>query len=473
MRDRTSKEQRLSRRAVMVAAGVGIGTGAFPAHAQSSEGDLAQEIQALPNISGHEHWGSIPIIGNCDGGFHADLKAGIEPENASLFDLLFEPYSGMNFQAMGVDPHADAKAQGLESMADWGRKDPQSAWQSAKRIYQPARSTGWFSCTAQGIQALYDVDLHALFDDSSSNIEPVLRLDQAIRERYRSLVAWYKEAMQKLRIETILRPVQLEFGYRQDNAGERDILSPLLRIDQYCSFYQKRTSAIEFCVQHTGVDPKNADEFREFLSKCFEAADKTGFRGTKQLQAYSRPLNFERPKDSDVCFEATDDREKRRIFGNFVVYECMELTAKRDWPHQVHVGTHNVPRSEPLALEPLVRAFPQVRFVLLHCWPFIRESAYLAKSRPNVFLDTCWTPVLSPAIFREFMDLTVGYLPDIKVCIGHDSTSIEMAAGSAAVSRSILSQVLEERIQSKFLTMDSAIALAKRYLADNAREVYR
>jgi predicted TIM-barrel fold metal-dependent hydrolase len=42
----------------------------------------------------------------------------------------------------------------------------------------------------------------------------------------------------------------------------------------------------------------------------------------------------------------------------------------------------------PTLLQPLIRAYPKVTFVLLHAsWPFSQEAGYLAAMHKNVFLD--------------------------------------------------------------------------------------
>ena len=455
-----------------MAAGAGLGAAALPANARDDASDLRAIIESLPNISGHEHWGSIPAIGQVAAGFKADLVAGVEPDNACLFDLLFDPYSGMNYGAMGKDPHAEAKARGHGSIVDWGRKYPEEAWREARTLLEPIRSTGWFACTAAGIQSLYGVSLWDLLVRDADDTGEVLRLNEEINSNYKRLITWYKRAYRSLGIETILRPAELEFGFHEENPEERKIMAPLLRIDQFCSFYQRRDGAMKFCVEHTGIDPKTADEFREFLGKCFDAAEQTGFKGTKQLQAYSRPLNFQRPKDSSVHFGPTEDREERLRFGDFIVYECMELAGKRGWSHQIHTGTHNWPDSNPMPLKTLFHTFRNVDFILIHCWPYVTEAAYLAKSYANVYLDTCWSPVLNPAFFRQEMEEWIGYLPDTKVTIGHDSTSVEMAAGSASICRAVLADVLQGRIREGSMTFDTAVSLAEKYLAGNARRIY-
>ncbi len=469
---------RISRRNLITTAGAGLAVGAglatksLPSYASETQSSLLQQIQTLPNISGHEHWGSIDAIGWRKSGYVADLESDAVADDASIIDILFDPYSGMALSSKGVDRNALARNKGFQDLKKWFKKEPATAWSHIIEILDGLHSTGWFTCLDQGFRSLYSVGIQDLLDPKSNQIDNVLKLDNTVRSKYQRLMDWYPEACKISNIEKILRPVQLEFGFNQSKRREYEVMSPLLRIDHFCDFYSKPTNAMRFCVDKTGIDPKNADQFREFLAKCFSLARQAGFMGTKQLQAYKRPLNFERPNDSEVCFEATDDRDKRLVFGNFVVYECAALASEYGWSHQIHVGTHNVPDSNPLPLKRLIHDFPKVNFVLLHCWPFIEEAAYLAKSTANVFIDPCWSPILSLEFFEQSMETYIGYLPDNKVAIGHDSTSVEMAAGSLHFCRKILARVLQKRIDNNNLSYDAALALAKRYLADNAKHIY-
>ena len=45
-------------------------------------------------------------------------------------------------------------------------------------------------------------------------------------------------------------------------------------------------------------------------------------------------------------------------------------------------------RSSPSHLQPIIEAYPQTMFVLLHSsYPYTREAGYLTAAYPNVFLD--------------------------------------------------------------------------------------
>ena len=162
----------------MVAASAGIGASALGNRAHAEANELETTIQNLPNISGHEHWGAITAVGHTPAGFRSDLVAGAEPQNASLFDLLFDPYSGMHYGAMGVSPNAVAKSHGFPNAADWGREKPVEAWEYARDILKPIRSTGWYTCTAKGIEILHGVSLNELLEQEPGDTAIAQELNQ-------------------------------------------------------------------------------------------------------------------------------------------------------------------------------------------------------------------------------------------------------------------------------------------------------
>jgi predicted TIM-barrel fold metal-dependent hydrolase len=64
-------------------------------------------------------------------------------------------------------------------------------------------------------------------------------------------------------------------------------------------------------------------------------------------------------------------------------------------PVQVHTGFGDSDlhlwRSDPGYLKPLVERFRETPFVLLHCYPFVREAGWLAHVYGNVFFDLSLT----------------------------------------------------------------------------------
>jgi uncharacterized protein len=90
----------------------------------------------------------------------------------------------------------------------------------------------------------------------------------------------------------------------------------------------------------------------------------------------------------------------------FSVYEAAESLGI---PLVMHTGMSWAPgtsleRGHPLALEPAIRRFPKLHFVLAHfAWPWVWEAAALALKYPNVYLDTACLYYDSPKEFFQFV----------------------------------------------------------------------
>ncbi len=81
-------------------------------------------------------------------------------------------------------------------------------------------------------------------------------------------------------------------------------------------------------------------------------------------------------------------------------------------PVQVHCGFGDSDlhlwRSDPSYLKPVVERFRETPFVLLHCYPFVREAGWLAHVYGNVYFDLSLTipHVARPAdALREALEL--------------------------------------------------------------------
>ncbi|MFN8008332.1 MAG: amidohydrolase family protein, partial [Terriglobia bacterium] len=194
--------------------------------------------------------------------------------------------------------------------------------------------------------------------------------------------------------------------------------------------------------------------------------------GIKQLQAYLRRLEYLPREDSEVTWASDLTPGQVIIFQDWVMHECCKQANDRNWVHQVHVGTHNLSQSSPLPLDLLGKRYPRMKIVMIHCWPFLSEAGFLAKSYPNFYLDTCWQLILNPSFFREAMNLWLNYVPLHKITCSHDATSLEMAVGSSLFTREILAEVLPERAQRLGLSNLDLRRAAQDFLHNNSVEIY-
>ena len=196
-----------------------------------------------------------------------------------------------------------------------------------------------------------------------------------------------------------------------------------------------------------------AEELRdvEALRAKVAAARGNGFAALKTIAAYRGGL--------DVVADTV-----------LAALEANEATGA-PLPVQVHSGFGDsdlfLPRADPGYLKPLVERFGDTPFVLLHCYPFVREAGWLAHVYGNVFLDLSLTiPYVSrPAeAVREALELA----PYSKLLYASDAARTpELYFLAATWWREALAAVLPEALEPA-----DAERAARAILRDNALALY-
>ncbi|MFL5927034.1 MAG: amidohydrolase family protein [Gaiellaceae bacterium] len=141
-------------------------------------------------------------------------------------------------------------------------------------------------------------------------------------------------------------------------------------------------------------------------------------------------------------------------------------------PVQVHCGFGDwdlhLWRADPSYLKPIVERFTETSFVLLHCYPFVREAGWLAHVYGNVWFDLSLTiPHVSRprAAIEEALELA----PVSKLLYASDAARTpELYLLAATWWREALAAVLPELVGD-----DGAEEAARMILRENAISVYR
>jgi uncharacterized protein len=187
------------------------------------------------------------------------------------------------------------------------------------------------------------------------------------------------------------------------------------------------------------------------------SARERGFVALKTVAAYRGGLDLDAmPKDVRDALHAA--------------LEANEGTGE-PLPVQVHCGFGDwdlhLPRSDPGWLKPLVERFRETPFVLLHCYPFVREAGWLAHAYGNVWFDLSLTipHVSRPAeAVREALELA----PVSKLLYASDAARTpELYLLAATWWRDALAEVLGEALSPT----DSEEA-GRMILRENARALY-
>ncbi|HOT50295.1 MAG TPA: amidohydrolase family protein [Candidatus Hydrogenedentes bacterium] len=427
-------------------------------------------LAELPSFCSHEHWGSVDAIGMLPEGFRADVECGALPKRpADLFDILLDPYFRGQLAASGGEVDHLPRPAGLADFRAWAAESPEDAFAALDPLIERHRATGAFQCIRHGLRLLYGQDI------ADRKRVDLHGLNRAIAERYGRLFDWYDEARTRLGFSGLIRPVHPEYYWRMKSpasAHELKRCRSVVRIDPFLHMWPAECPRRDALAELTGIDPVDAASWRAFLEKIMNRAAEHGAVGIKQLQAYGRSLDYPPRDDARIRWRGDLAPDEAHAFKDWMVHACCEQAEVRGWPHQIHVGTHNLPQSSPLPLADMAKRYPKMKLVLLHNWPFIRESGWLARHHANVYLDTCWLPVLNPAFYRGALTEWMGYVPAHKILCGHDATSIEMAAGSALFVRNLLTEVLRLHANENHLSAKQAKRIAAGFMHENAVRLY-
>jgi hypothetical protein len=197
-------------------------------------------------------------------------------------------------------------------------------------------------------------------------------------------------------------------------------------------------------------------------------ARKNGFIALKTIAAYRGGLDLDALEPS-LRTDRVEGTQVKHVL--LAALEANEATGA-PLPVQVHAGFGDsdlfLPRVHPGYLKPLIERFRETPFVLLHCYPFVREAGWLAHVYGYVYFDLSLTiPYIArPAeVVRESLELA----PVSKLLYASDAARTpELYYLAAKWWREALAEVLPE-----LLGADDAAEAGRRILRENALDLYK
>lgn len=179
----------------------------------------------------------------------------------------------------------------------------------------------------------------------------------------------------------------------------------------------------------------------------------------------------------DLRLGRVDHLPMRNPLRDFLVDEMIRFAGEQDMVVCVHTGYWGDFRMlAPLHMIPILERHPRVRFDMYHLgYPWVRESIMLGKGFANVWLNFCWTHVISQRFAMDALDEVIEMVPMNKVIgFGGDyNLPVEKAYGHISMAREDIARVLAARIERGLLTEDQALGLARKWLWENPKELYR
>jgi len=204
--------------------------------------------------------------------------------------------------------------------------------------------------------------------------------------------------------------------------------------------------------------------------------------GAVGLKMMSNP--YEEPKRAEAlaAFKSLRDDSAARLpqpnpLRDYIVDQTIAIATELDLVIAVHTGYWGDFRVlDPLHMIPVLQRHPNARFDIYHVgYPWMREALMLGKGFANVWENFAWTHIISQRFAMDALDEAIDILPMNKILgFGGDyRIPVEKTYGHLVMAREDIAIVLARRIERGQMSETQALALARQWLYDNPKALYR
>ncbi|CAE6416926.1 unnamed protein product [Rhizoctonia solani] len=278
-----------------------------------------------------------------------------------------------------------------------------------------------------------------------------------------------------------------------DDGIVNEACHPIAWHDRLTPYPNKRIVRIETLFESIVATAGPEAAFDGFIHAIKKFADDQDVVGFKSIAAYRSGLDVQ-PSNisiSSVPSQVVEQEIQRQadntppfrvehpVVVKWLLNTTLSIISGRGKPIQFHTGLGdndiNLIKSDASLLQPLIKAYPDVPFVLLHSgYPYARQAGYLATVYSNVYLDFGLAiPLLSGSGQRNLVHQLMELCPTNKLLWSSDAAfHPERFYLGALQSRQALSEVLAEYVDRQEIQFEEAIGIAKQLFFENSNKLY-
>ena len=348
-----------------------------------------------------------------------------------------------------------------------------------KEFFDRLRFNSYFHWFERGLQEVHGHDLKFNFENWET-------IDSRVTKAYQNK-DFHWQTLMRHGYDKIILDAYWDPG---SDDGHPEIFTPTFRIDKFGFGYHKdATTRLDaphigpelFCPwKRYGFAGKTLSDYVDMAQSILTERYQAGkFVSLKTAIAYDRTVDFY-PDSKELAEKAFGKApgeitpQEQRHFLNYIFHRCFEVAAKLDIPVQIHTGLADLRGSNPMLIEPLLRQYPQIRFILFHSgYPWSAEVAALAHNFTNAFPSLTWTPIISTSAAIRILDEFIDVAPNINtITWGGDSWVAEESVGAQLAWKHVVASVLTKRYRERMLSANDVEVLAEKLLLTNGRSVY-
>ena len=355
-----------------------------------------------------------------------------------------------------------------KSYVSWCSEPIPSSAADVDKWLEKIRNRSYFVNLAKALQKLYSMD------------EPLSgavwnEYDQRIQKAHKD-PHWHLDILRKLcGYQAIVRDSYWNPG---DDNGHPETFKPAFRINFFLWGYNHKSR------DHNGNNAQlvfgqqidDIKKYTDFLYCTIRDKKEAGCVSLKSAIAYERTIAVE--------VSSAEDAQKAMGFGiaepsmtavgkfqDYIFDTICVIAAELKMPFQIHTGLGLMNGTNPMQLRSLIARHPDTVFILMHGgYPWLDDICGLAHVYPNVVIDLCWLPLISPSagtrILHELLEVCNGD----KIVWGCDTWTSEESRGALYSMADILASVLDEKTGSGYLNFQDALQIVDGIMGNNARQ---
>ena len=203
--------------------------------------------------------------------------------------------------------------------------------------------------------------------------------------------------------------------------------------------------------------------------------------GAVGLKMMSNPNDVPKRKEALAAFNSLRDGTAQRLpqwnaLRDYVMDETIAFGFSQDMVICVHTGYWGDFRTlDPLHMIPILERHHKARFDIYHVgYPWVREALMLGKGFHNVWLNLCWTHIISQRFAMDALDEAIDLIPMNKILAfgGDYGIPVEKTYGHLVMAREDVARVMGPRIERGQFTEDRALQIIKQWFWENPKELY-
>jgi uncharacterized protein len=272
---------------------------------------------------------------------------------------------------------------------------------------------------------------------------------------------------------------------------DKNFFNPVYWINNF--IYPTLWPHIESVEQQSGIRITSFTRWLEATEFMINRALELGAVALKNSLAYVRTLKYENVPASLAESEFLDIYKTKHFslwqgrpaspgknFQDFMFHYILDMANKKGLVFQIHTGIqegsgNRLSNSNPELLSNLFIEYPDITFDIFHMgYPYQNELTVLAKNFPNVFIDMCWSHIVSPNASVEALLEWIDTVPLNKIsAFGGDYLFVDGVYGHQLLARQNVAKALSLAVENGIFGSEKAKEVAEMLLYLNPLKIFR